>query len=469
MSFDRRAFLATAAAAASASCGPLSAASKPALRPEDFGARGDGVTNDTRAFAALGAEVNRRGGGTIALGTGRTYLVGDDRPGHGRVAGIADPILALEGLSAPLTIIGNGARLRCKPGLRFGTFDAATKARVDRPMPNRNKAEVVSPYQAMIRIRNCRSTVTVRDIELDGNIERLVIGGKFGDTGWQIPAIGLYLLNNSGSEVIDKVYAHHHGQDGVTIKGIAEKAARSKITRLVCRSNGRQGVSIVGGRAYDFADCEFSRTGRTAIRSNPAAGVDIEGEGRLVRDVAFTRCKFIDNVGCGMAAAAGRSEDVKFADCLFVGATSWSAWPNKPGYVFTGCTFVGALVHAYGDADPARAARFVRCRFTDDPALSPSGAVYVRRRGAGPIAELVGDNVSFENSTFHLVGSAVLPATRPTVIYRDCRMSQRSQRSSRTRGRFLGTTTISGPVDLKGSTIEGTVIVNGRQIPRGRA
>ena len=110
MSFDRRAFLATAAAAASASCGPLSAASKPALRPEDFGARGDGVTNDTRAFAALGAEVNRRGGGTIALGTGRTYLVGDDRPGHGRVAGIKlTPFFALEGLSAPLTIIGNSA------------------------------------------------------------------------------------------------------------------------------------------------------------------------------------------------------------------------------------------------------------------------------------------------------------------------------------------------------------------------
>ena len=38
-----------------------------ALTPERFGAKGDGVSNDTVAFAALADEVNRRGGGTVVL------------------------------------------------------------------------------------------------------------------------------------------------------------------------------------------------------------------------------------------------------------------------------------------------------------------------------------------------------------------------------------------------------------------
>src|SRR4051794_24413046 len=49
------------------------------LRPEDFGARGDGVTNDTAAFNALAAAVNLRGGGLVELRR-TTYIVGLQPP-----------------------------------------------------------------------------------------------------------------------------------------------------------------------------------------------------------------------------------------------------------------------------------------------------------------------------------------------------------------------------------------------------
>jgi len=59
---DRRTFLASSAAAALPA--PIAAAAATAFRPEHFGARGDGKTNDTAAFAALGEAINRAGGST---------------------------------------------------------------------------------------------------------------------------------------------------------------------------------------------------------------------------------------------------------------------------------------------------------------------------------------------------------------------------------------------------------------------
>lgn len=469
MRLDRRHFL--AATAVSAVVPRTAGAAEPVLTPEHFGARGDGVTNDTSAFTALSAEVNRRGGGTISLGKGRTYIVGRQIRGGrlGRGGGIAawapEPLLELRDLAAPLMILGNGAIMRAEAALRFGTFDPQTDQPTHRPMPNYHGTEIASPYQAMINVQNCRGPVTIRDVELDGNLPRLRIGGKYGDTGWQLPGSGLLLVDNHAPETIENVYSHHHGQDGAIVIGDDARSVRSRFSRYVGRYNGRQGLSITGGRGYDFADCEFSHTGRSALKSAPGAGVDIEAEGKkIVRDLTFTRCKFIDNVGVGLLAEAGDGADARFSNCLFVGTTAWSAWPRKPGFVFTDCTFVGSAVNAYASKQPDLACKFIHCRFTDDPALSPTGKVYI---GKGPIVDLgASDNVLFDGCTFRLVAGAALPWSW-TAIYRDCTMSQRSPTPGETRGKYLGTTTITGRVDLYSSMVEGTLIVNGRQIPRG--
>src|SRR5215208_6365337 len=399
MDFDRRAFLAAAAASVVAGA-PARAATGQILRPEDFGARGDGTTNDSRAFAALSEEVNRRGGGTISLGAKLTYIVGDQTLGP-KSGWVPAPLLDLHDLSTPLKIIGNGARIRCQAGLRFGTFEPGTGEPVKRKMPNFQRDEVASPYRGLIWLKNCRASIEVRDVELDGSLEALRIGGQFGDTGWQIPATGLLLEGNLAEEIIENVYSHHHGQDGAILIGDPQRTARTRIRRLVSRYNGRQGLSITGGRGFDFEDCEFSHTGRSAIESAPGAGVDIEAEGKPIRDVSFTRCKFVDNAGVGMVADSGDSEGARFNDCLFVGTTTWSAWPLKPRFRFDHCTFVGSVVHPFPNSDPNRATQFTDCRFTDDPKLSPNGKVFL---GGGPIVNLAeSENVLFDRCTFDLV------------------------------------------------------------------
>jgi hypothetical protein len=319
----------------------------------------------------------------------------------------------------------------------------------------------------MILAHGCRARIEIRDLELDGNSAGLRVGGKYGDTGWQVPGSGLYLVDNEAEELIENVFSHSHPLDGVTISGVPHRRERSRFVRLVCRSNGRQGLSLVGGQGYEFMDSEFSHTGRGTIASAPGAGVDIEAEDKTIRDVNFTRCKFVDNIGAGMIADSGDSADVRFSDCLFVGTTSWSAWPNKPGFSFSRCTFAGSVVHPYPSLKAAAAAKFVDCRFTDDPLLSPTGKLYF---GGGPGGAVVNadpsDNVRFIRCRFELRHGGVLPWTR-RAIYEDCVMKQISTTVAMTKGKFRGRNIIEGPVDLYGSMIGGSVVLNRRLVPDG--
>jgi hypothetical protein len=443
-----------------------------ALTPEMFGAKGDGVTNDSAAFAALSEAVNRRGGGTIALRR-TTYIVGTQRRDMRQGAGYAfapSPLLSFVGLRGPLAILGNGATMRCAPGLRYGTFSAATGERTSHVPPYFNQAERATPYEYMIYAENCAGPVTISDLELDGNTPKLAFGGAYGDTGIQIAGTGIFLRNNRGDELLRNIYSHHHPQDGVMIDGIDDPAlARGRVRRaenVRCEYNCRQGCSLTGGRGWSFLRCTFSHTGKWGHPSNPGAGFDIEAEGgKTIRDIRFEDCTFSDNWGCGLVADSGDSEGATFLRCRFIGTSNWSIWPFKPNFRFQGCTIVGSAVHCFGDPDPRRATQFHDCLFTDDPKLSPNGKVYREDRPDGPLADLgEARNVLFNRCRLFAVGGAVLPWSTG-AIYQDCVMKQGMKSLGYPRGEYRGRTTLNGRVDLYNTRFGGSLILNGQPYP----
>lgn len=444
------------------------AADAATVRPEQFGAKGDGVTNDTDAFAAMSAHINRRGGGTVELRK-TTYLVGKQTSGRADWAFEPYNIMLFSNLRLPLRIRGNGARLKCKPGLRYGTFDRATGNKVVRPMPNLRNEERASPYWAMISVVESRATVEISDLELDGSLGQLNIGGPYGDTGIQIAGTGLYLRNNLQSETVRNLNSHHHGQDGIIVDGNDKRRARSRFENIVCEYNGRQGVSLVGGRGYDFIKGKFNHTGKSAVISAPAAGVDIEAEGGKVnRDFTFVDCEFSNNSGCGLVADSGDSADATFTRCTFIGSTMWSAWPNKPGFVFRSCTFVGTVVHPWPDADPKRAARFDDCRFLDDPRLSPTGTVYLAGNKHNAVVDMAeSTNVQFNRCAFLLTHDGLLPWSWH-ALYTDCVISQAARVMAYPKGKYFGRNTINAPVDLYGTIIVGSLTLNGEEVTKGQ-
>ena len=468
MELSRRQWLGGAAVAlATAPQFKILAAPKPiVVTPEKFGAAGDGVTNDTAAFAKMAEFIGHHGGAQIVLRP-TTYIVGKQSNSGTfnayTYAFAPQPILTLDGCTGPIIIQGNGAKLRCADGLRFGTFDPVTGQPTSHQLPYTQWGEQAAPYEAMIKIQNCTGDVYIENLELDGNVSALKIGGPYGDTGWQLPGDGIELLNNAGNEQIVHVYSHHHPRDGLLIIGAAERSTASTLKDITSEYNTRQGCSLVGGKNYSFESCRFNHTGRSGLMSSPGAGFDLESEDSPIRNISFSACEFSNNSGVGMVAASGDIADVTFDQCRFIGTTSWAAWPDKPGFKFDSCEFIGAVVHPHSDADPARAAKFTKCTFLDDPALTPTGQVY---SPGDPIVNMgESDNVLFDGCIFKLTGASVLPWSWH-ALYNNCTMSQVSTVIAHPKGTYTGVCTIDGAVELVYAIILGNVTVNGQLLPR---
>lgn len=342
--------------------------------PEDFGAVGDGVTNDTTAFQLLAAYVMEQGGCHVAF-PNKTYVVGRQtfagETGKG-YAYLNEEIFTVQNCTKPIVVHSDGAVFKIADGLKYGSFDPVTGA-VHNPVQPFWNADYAASVGMVLHFLNNSGGVSIKGaIEIDGNVSNLHIGGGWGDVGIQTGAYGIRQRGNA-SFYAENVYSHHHALDGMSVgwPGSVDRGPKKPTTLVNCTfdHNGRQGVSWVGGIGFTAINCKFNNTGRAVntgtgavVASNPGSGLDIEAESAVCRNGVFINCDFINNFGTAMVASTGDSADVHFFGCRFGG----TVWPNKPGYRFTDCRFHGKLLNVYGHADTSKAAQFTSCTFTDD-------------------------------------------------------------------------------------------------------
>ncbi|HEV3049569.1 MAG TPA: right-handed parallel beta-helix repeat-containing protein, partial [Longimicrobium sp.] len=327
------------------------------------------------------------------------------------------------------------------------------------------------------------------NLELDGNIQNLGLGGDWGDVGRQLHATGIWAMENR-SVVIRNVYSHDHGLDGVQIgyHGLTAQDADAPHLLEDVRSeyNGRQGLSWVGGIGLTALRCKFNFTGRRRFFSPPAAGVDAEAEGSVCRKGVFVDCEFLDNYGQGFVADTGDVEDVRLVRCRFAGTTNYSVWPNKPRIVFEDCDISGGVAHTYGSHDSTRATKFLRCHFEDRAYLAGKPVYGVA------VIEANGNNVLYEGCTIIANASRALwidePGTREiirdtVVIHRATSAGgtalQPNEFQSLVRGSVLdgvefreeNLPSTAGPfyIDNAGAEIRGPIWVQGPRVHWGNA
>jgi hypothetical protein len=221
---------------------------------------------------------------------------------------------------------------------------------------------------------------------------------------------GIQIYDNTGPVRIEgPIKAHHHGLDGMTGNGPGDIDTREDVVirGVSTPNNGRQGYSLVGGIGWEHHACKFNQTGRdlgaTMIPSLPGAGVDLEAEGgRYVVGTRFYDCDAEDNYGQSVLAdSSANTYDIEWNGGRLVGTTNFAGWFNRPSIVVNDATILGPLVHLYADADPLKAFRCFRTKFSNDPTLSPTGALYAPY--PMDISSQITTNVYFEECRFENV------------------------------------------------------------------
>lgn len=259
-------------------------------------------------------------------------------------------------------------RIKLDDCLRYGRFEPnPTPGESDRMLPACGCFSLCGDEAAelgeMIYLDQC-SNVSVLNLDLDGNMDGLVIGGGCAD-GIQAGADGFFIVN-SGNINIQNCNAHHQGRDGFLIYATAtglpcvdavfgtdyQTLMGIYVANCTSEFNGRQGMSLSGGNGVHVDQSRFNFNGTGKVRSSLMAGLDIEYESTdfyEIKHCTFDGCEFLGNKNWGVIS------DSQTADQF--------GWHSEPveDLVFTGCA-IAASDNGYAIMARSRGMHFNRCK-----------------------------------------------------------------------------------------------------------
>ena len=233
------------------------------VTPEDFGAVGDGVTDDTLAINKALEHSN------VLNMNAKTYLVSANPE-------TADAIIAID-----KTINGNGATIKIKP--------------------------VADEYYHVI---NAKGNTRISNLTIIG--ERNEHVGTSGEWG-----MGIH-LSNSNYAHIENVTVKNCWGDGIYIGSENSKTgengcANVTITNCIIDNNRRNGITVINCDKFVIDGCTISNTNGT----NPQSGVDIERNfDNEITEGIIKNCTFIDNHFAHILQS-NSSNDNTIENCIF--------------------------------------------------------------------------------------------------------------------------------------------------------
>ena len=392
----------------------------------NFGAIGDGSNNeyDHEAFVKISNAVMASNLEAISIHIpDGDYIVGKQSfvAGQGFSSEHVLSIAFSQMVNKTILLKSDGAKLKLKDGLYFGVFDKNTKELFETKMPfypgtstwAADGAKVaIAETGYIINFENIKSFVFSGKIDIDGNQSNQIIGGKYGDTGWQVRAYGFRVANIKQLS-LENIYTHDHLLDGFYIAGYNSLTEPDKVLsdvfgsvrNVISYHNSRQACSFCGGQNISFYDCSFSDTATTEmkVRSSPMSGLDIEAEVSPIRNARFYNLRSFNNAQSQVVADSGNSKNVHFYSSRFLGpAGSITAWVRKPQFKFFNSHFNGYMEGQYGTSIEEDRTLYQGCTFTDDPSenVNVGATTYlINASGANP---------KFEDCKFNIYKSGWL-------------------------------------------------------------
>lgn len=232
----------------------------------DYGARGDGVTDDTSSFSrAMDALPST--GGSLLVPKG-TFLV--------------NPLKSI--------VLRDGITLRLSRG---ATLQAIA---------------VAEPHYAIVTGIQVSNIAVVGGTILGDRSAHSGVGGEWG--------MGINIAGCTNVR-IENVQIRDCWGDGIYVGGTRRGESRHVLVQsCVVENNRRQGLSMTGCIDATIDDCAFNGTHGTA----PQSGIDLEPNGNLVvREVRVARCTFQQNKGFGLVMSGANVSSVSVEECQSLG------------------------------------------------------------------------------------------------------------------------------------------------------
>ncbi|MBS1730531.1 MAG: right-handed parallel beta-helix repeat-containing protein [Bacteroidetes bacterium] len=226
----------------------------PMVNVKTYGAVGDGVTNDTKAFQDLIDSLAVNGGGTVYVPRGN-YAI-----------------------DAQVSI-------QLKSGVNIYMKDTLTMLSA---IPNNLKEYKIISITDADNVK-----VVGGKIQGERNQHTVVDPGHPGEWG-----MGIGIYGSTHVQITDLIVADCWG-DGIYINSNGESGGPSKfilINHVISRNNRRQGMSILKSIYVHVKNSQFIYTNGTA----PQAGIDIEPNTDTAKKVAIINSEFAYNAGGGI-------------------------------------------------------------------------------------------------------------------------------------------------------------------------
>lgn len=326
------------------------------VTPEMFASDG---ADDTTIIKRARNFIIAMGGGTLTLT--REYVVGKQvaNPSPSASApywqSVDADFLTFNGLKGVNVYYNQGASLKFNDGLRYGSFDPLTGAVYNPPAGVfTNSAYAASPGD-MVSFIDCLNS-TVRNPKLRGNMDNLVVGGRWGDKGIQLSSIGVKSVRSVNTtiyspDILDMPL------DGLYTTGTLNQWINFVVYGGISDRSGRQGFSWVGGDGVFFYGTVLTRTGKGPISSLPKAGIDIEDNGAGCKFGRFYDCKIYGNEGSQVLTLL-TTNNIKFINSDIAGDNGTAVWAESNGVEFHSCNIYGYVVNVASNL-------FKDCYFTN--------------------------------------------------------------------------------------------------------
>ncbi|MEG1123083.1 MAG: hypothetical protein RSE62_12865 [Citrobacter sp.] len=251
----------------------------------------------------------------------------------------------------------SGWTLKLNSSLKVGAYDPVTGNPAPDVVSETPDANYLASTGYLIKIY-LAPNVEIKNGATDGNLVNLQWGGKYGNTGYQVPAYNMWVNQSEGFQIARHTFKNS-AVDGLYMQATGNRSfldiiPNTVVDTCVFQDCGRNCYSLTGGANIDIINPVITRSGSLATGigthfSGPEAGIDIEAEGGNPYNIRIHNPKIVNTGKCALMTVSvpGSVNDITVEGGVIHSFSSEGAVSNagnSRNIKFKGTTIIGSII-----------------------------------------------------------------------------------------------------------------------------